>query len=303
MSDFEQKIDAVVDTILQDYSGNRDIDKMEQSAQPDKDVIIDLIEKLRRIVFPGYFREKNYRTYNAKHNLSTLIEDVMFHLSRQIELVFREDGRTAEDARNVCLEFLGKIPQVRAMVQTDLQAAYDGDPAATGMAEVIFSYPGLFAITVYRLAHELYILNVPMIPRIMTEHAHSITGIDIHPGATIGKFFFIDHGTGIVIGETTVIGENVKIYQGVTLGGLSTRGGQSLRGKRRHPTIEDNVTIYANASILGGETVIGQGCVIGASAFITKSVPACTTVSIKSQELQMKPHGNCINCETCKENF
>ena len=300
MVSVEQRIEAVVDTILKDYSGNRDIDKMEQSAQPDKDVIIDLIEKLRRIVFPGYFREKNYRIYNAKHNLSVLIEDVMYNLSRQIELVFREDGRTAEDACEVCLEFLGSIPLVREMVQTDLQAAYDGDPAATGMAEVIFSYPGLFAITVYRLAHELYKLNVPMIPRIMTEHAHSITGIDIHPGATIGKYFFIDHGTGIVVGETTVIGENVKIYQGVTLGGLSTRGGQSLRGKRRHPTIEDNVTIYANASILGGETVIGQGCVIGASAFITKSVPPCTTVSIKSQELQMKPHGNCTNCETCK---
>ena len=300
MASVDQRIEAVVDTILKDYSGNRDIDKMEQSAQPDKDVIIDLIEKLRRIVFPGYFREKNYRIYNAKHNLSVLIEDVMYNLSHQIELVFREDGRTGEDARDVCLEFLGSIPQVRDMVQTDLQAAYDGDPAATGMAEVIFSYPGLFAITVYRLAHELYKLNVPMIPRIMTEHAHSITGIDIHPGATIGKYFFIDHGTGIVVGETTVIGENVKIYQGVTLGGLSTRGGQSLRGKRRHPTIEDNVTIYANASILGGETVIGQGCVIGASAFITKSVPPCTTVSIKSQELQMKPHGNCTNCESCK---
>ena len=187
--------------------------------------------------------------------------------------------------------------QIDLYIVLYLQAAYDGDPAATGMAEVIFSYPGLFAITVYRLAHELYVLNVPMIPRIMTEHAHSITGIDIHPGATVGKYFFIDHGTGIVIGETTVIGENVKIYQGVTLGGLSTRGGQSLRGKRRHPTIEDNVTIYANASILGGDTVIGQGCVIGASAFITASVPPCTTVSMKLQELQMKPRGNCAGCK------
>lgn len=303
MPAMEKRIEAVVDIILQDYAGNREIDRMEQSQQPDKDVIIDLIEKLRRIVFPGYFREKRYQIYNAKHNLSMLIEDVMYHLSRQVELVFRENGKTEADAQEVCLTFLGKIPQVRAMVQTDLQAAYDGDPAATGMAEVIFSYPGLFAITVYRLAHELYALGVPMIPRIMTEYAHSITGIDIHPGATVGEYFFIDHGTGIVVGETTVIGNNVKIYQGVTLGGLSTRGGQSLRGKRRHPTIEDNVTIYANASILGGETVIGQGCVIGASAFITKSVPACTTVSIKSQELQMKPHGNCQNCEVCKENF
>ena len=297
MDAIEKRIEAVVDTILEDYTGGRDIDKMEQYAQPDKDIIIDVLEKLRKIVFPGYFRDKSYRTYNAKHNLSTLIEDVMYNLSRQISLVFRDEGRTEEDAREVCLQFLSRIPAVRDMVQTDLQAAYDGDPAATGMAEVIFSYPGLFAITVYRLAHELYVLGVPMIPRIMTEYAHSITGVDIHPGATIGRYFFIDHGTGIVVGETTVIGENVKIYQGVTLGGLSTRGGQSLRGKRRHPTIEDNVTIYANASILGGETVVGQGCVIGASAFITKSVPPCTTVSIKSQELQMKPHGNCENCK------
>ena len=297
MDSLEKRIESVVDTILEDYTKNRYIDKMEQAAQPDKDVVIDVLEKLRKIVFPGYFRDKSYRTYNAKHNLSTLIEDVMYHLSRQISLVIREDGRTEEEAGDICLAFLSKIPEVRDVVQTDLQAAYDGDPAATGMAEVIFSYPGLFAITVYRLAHELYALNVPMIPRIMTEYAHSITGIDIHPGATIGRYFFIDHGTGIVVGETTIIGENVKIYQGVTLGGLSTRGGQSLRGKRRHPTIEDNVTIYANASILGGETVIGQGCVIGASAFITESVPPCTTVTIKNQELQMKPRGNCESCK------
>lgn len=297
----ERRIESVVETILEDYGCNRDIDRMELSRQPDKDVIIDIIEKLRRIVFPGYFRDKTYRIYNARHNLSMLIEDVTFNLNRQLALVFQGEGDEAanaqERAQDVCLEFLRRIPAVRAMVQTDLQAAYDGDPAATGMTEVIFSYPGLFAITVYRLAHELYTLNVPMIPRIMTEYAHSITGIDIHPGATIGKYFFIDHGTGIVVGETTVIGENVKIYQGVTLGGLSTRGGQNLRGKRRHPTIEDNVTIYANASILGGETVIGRGCVIGASAFITKSVPPCTTVSMKINELQMKPHGN---CEICK---
>ena len=297
MTAIERQIESVVDTILEDYRSDRDIDRMEASRQPDKDVLIDMIEKLRRIVYPGYFRDKNYRIYNAKHNLSMLIEDVMFNLSQQIALVLQEEAQPEEKAQQLCLEFLRRIPAVRDMVQTDLQAAYDGDPAATGMAEVIFSYPGLFAITVYRLAHELYTLKVPMIPRIMTEYAHSITGIDIHPGATIGKFFFIDHGTGIVIGETTIIGENVKIYQGVTLGGLSTRGGQSLRGKRRHPTIEDNVTIYANASILGGETVIGQGCVIGASAFITQSVPPCTTVTLKSQELQMKPRGNCIGCK------
>jgi serine O-acetyltransferase len=221
-----------------------------------------------------------------------LIEDVMFNLNRQIELVLRgggmEEKEAQQQAQQMCLAFFQRIPEVRALVDTDLQAAYDGDPAATGKDEVVYSYPGLMAITVYRLAHVLYELKVPMLPRMMTEHAHSVTGIDIHPGATVGKYFFIDHGTGIVIGETTVIGENVKVYQGVTLGALSTRGGQSLRGVRRHPTIEDNVTIYAGASILGGETVIGHDCVIGSNAFITRSIAPGTTVSIKNQELQFK---------------
>ncbi len=301
MTPFEGKIEAVVDSILQDYKHDRDVDRLELTNTPDKDVVIDIIEKLRRIVFPGYFRDKNYQIYNAKHNLSMLIEDVMFHLTQQVALVYRNGGEeesvAQSHAQEVCLAFFQQIPQVRAMVQTDLEAAYEGDPAATGMAEIIFAYPGLFAITVYRLAHELYKLHVPMIPRIMTEHAHSVTGIDIHPGATIGKFFFIDHGTGIVVGETTIIGENVKLYQGVTLGALSTRGGQSLRGKRRHPTIEDNVTIYAGTSVLGGETVIGRDSVIGANAFITKSVAPCTTVSTKTQELQMKTRDGCAGCK------
>ena len=304
MTPFEAKIESVVDSILSDYAAGRDIDKIERVRRPDKDVIIDIIEKLRRIVFPGYFKDKTYRIYNAKHNLSMLIEDVMFHLTRQIALVYQEGGmeetEAVSKAEDQCLEFFSRIPQVRALVQTDLQASYDGDPAATGYAEIIYAYPGLFAITVYRLAHVLYVLGVPMIPRIMTEHAHSVTGIDIHPGATVGKYFFIDHGTGIVVGETTVIGDNVKLYQGVTLGALSTRGGQSLRGKRRHPTIEDNVTIYAGASVLGGETVIGRGSVIGSNVFITKSIPSCTTVSVKNLELQMRAQGNCQECADCK---
>ncbi len=294
MTPIEDKIEQVVDRILSDYQGGRDIDKIERFHQPDRDVIVTLIEKLRRIIFPGYFWDKNYRVYNAKHNLSMLIEDVMYHLNRQTALVFQSAGESEEaaqeHAQRVSIAFFEQIPDVRTMVQTDLEAAYAGDPAATGMAEIIFAYPGLFAITVYRLAHILYTLNVPMLPRIMTEYAHSITGIDIHPGATIGKYFFIDHGTGIVVGETTVIGENVKIYQGVTLGALSTRGGQDLRGIRRHPTIEDNVTIYAGASVLGGNTVIGRDCVIGSNAFITKSIAPNTTVSIKNQELQFKGH-------------
>ena len=302
--DFEKQIAGVVTDILADYHQGRDIDQMEIFRHPDRDLVVELVEKLRRILFPGYFRDKNYHIYNAEHGLSMVIEDVMFNLTQQIALVLRGFGSTPEGADELaqekCLAFFRAIPGVRAMVDTDLQAAYDGDPAATGKDEVVYSYPGLFAITVYRLAHVLYELQVPVLPRMMTEYAHSHTGIDIHPGATVGKFFFIDHGTGIVIGETTVIGENVKIYQGVTLGALSTRGGQSLRGKRRHPTIEDNVTIYANASILGGETVIGRECTIGSSAFITKSVPPCTTVMMKNQELQMKTRPDCAGCQGCK---
>lgn len=292
MTAIEMQIESVVDSILEDYRGGRDIDKMELFRHPDQEIVVDMIEKLRRILFPGYFTDKRYRVYNAKHNLSMLIEDVMFNLNRQITLVFQGVGESLpqaeEHAQAVSLAFFREIPKVRAMVQTDLQASFDGDPAATSMDEIIFSYPGLFAITVYRLAHVLYRLGVPMLPRMMTEHAHGVTGIDIHPGATIGKFFFIDHGTGIVVGETTEIGDNVKVYQGVTLGALSTRGGQSLRGKKRHPTIEDNVTIYAGASVLGGETVIGSKAVIGSNAFITHSIAPGTTVSIKNQELQFK---------------
>ena len=175
---------------------------------------------------------------------------------------------------------------IREYIETDLQASYDGDPAAYNKDEIICTYPGFFAILTYRIAHELFLRKVPLIPRIMTEHAHSLTGIDIHPGTTIGKYFFIDHGTGIVIGETTVIGNNVRVYQGVTLGALSTRGGQSLRNKKRHPTIHDNVTIYSGASILGGDTVIGKDAVIGGNAFITSSIPEGAKVSVKSQELR-----------------
>ena len=302
MSTIEQRIETVVDSILSDYGHGRDIDKIELRQYPDKEVITDVITKLLRIVYPGFFREKSLRMYSAKHHLSMLIEDVMYNLNREIRLVLQNEGvdNADEKAQEICLAFFNEIPNVRALVQTDVQAAYDGDPAATSKDEVIFCYPGLFAITVYRLAHVLYTLKVPMVPRIMTEHAHSITGIDIHPGATIGEYFFIDHDTGTVVGETTVIGNNVKIYQGVTLGALSTRGGQSLRGKRRHPTIEDNVTIYAGASVLGGDTVIGRDCVIGSNVFITSSIAPCTTVSTKNQELQFKAR-NCENCQ--KEPF
>ena len=302
MTPIEAQIEGIVDSILEDYRHGRTIDNMDVKSHPDKETVVDMIGKLMRIVYPGATREKTYRIYNARHNLSMLIEDVMYNLNKQITLVFlgtmgEQDAR--EKAQRLSLEFFRAIPEVRAIAQTDVEAFFDGDPAAFSVDEIIFCYPGLYAITVYRLAHVLYTLGIPMLPRIMTEHAHSITGIDLNPGATVGKYFFIDHGTGIVVGETTVIGDHVKIYQGVTLGALTTRGGQSLRGKKRHPTIEDNVTIYAGASILGGGTVIGRDSVIGSNVFITHSIPACTTVSVKSQELQFKPRNCSGNCQTC----
>jgi serine O-acetyltransferase len=191
-------------------------------------------------------------------------------------------------AAAIVSEFLGNVPNLRATLATDVQAAFDGDPAAKNTDEIIFSYPGLLAITIFRLAHELWKAQVPLIPRIMTEYAHDLTGIDIHPGATIDGFFFIDHGTGVVIGETCIIGKHVKIYQGVTLGALSTRGGQGLRGQKRHPTLEDEVTVYAGATILGGDTAIGKGATISGNVFLTQSVPAGSRVSAKNPELTIK---------------
>ena len=293
-SKIEVQISGIVDNILRDYEKERAIDKIDTFNQPDKQMIVDIVQKLLRIVYPGYFRDREYKIYNHNNKIAVLIEDVMFNLNKQIAVALRYhpdfenawEERIREEAEKISIEFFKKIPKIREYVDTDLQAAYEGDPAAYDKDEIILAYPGLFATTVNRLAHELYELSVPLLPRIMTEHAHSVTGIDIHPGATIGKYFFIDHGTGVIIGETTVIGEHVKIYQGVTLGALSTRGGQNLKNVKRHPTIEDNVTIYSGASILGGNTVIGKDAVIGGNAFITKSIAEGTRVSIKNQELQ-----------------
>ena len=283
-----REMPAVISELLEDYRHGRAIDRMEPFTQPDRDVIVQLIDKLRRLVLPGYFRDRSYKTYDIDHSLTSLVEDVAYYLKQQIVLALRDTPDADTRAQEITVAFLHKLPEIRALVETDLQAGYDGDPAAYSIDEVIIAYPGLYAIIVNRLAHALWELKVPLIPRIMTEHAHSLTGIDIHPGATIGRYFFIDHGTGIVVGETTVIGNNVKLYQGVTLGALSTRGGQSLRGKRRHPTIEDDVTIYAGASILGGESVIGRGSVIGSNVFITHSIAPGTRVSVANQELLFK---------------
>ncbi len=293
----EASIGTLTDALLADYGKGRAIDRIEPFSQPDREIIVSLIDKLKRLLYPGYFRDPSYRVYAMQHSLAALMEDVAWHLGQQIAIALRL-GETVDDdraktldiqAQELTVRFLEALPHVRALLQTDLEAFYDGDPAATSLDEIIIAYPGLQAITINRLAHVLFQLGVPLIPRIMTEHAHSLTGIDIHPGATIGRYFFIDHGTGIVIGETTVIGDYVKIYQGVTLGALSTRGGQSLKGKRRHPTIEDRVTIYSGASVLGGDTVIGHDAVIGGNAFITASVAPGMRVSVKNQELDMRP--------------
>lgn len=289
----EHEISQITKSILDDYGTGRNIDKMDLFNQPSKEEIIAIVEDLLKIVYPGYYRDRSYKIYNIKSNSTVTIEDVAYHLNKQILLALKYTAKEEKDVEKLTeqaekdtVTFLKKIPDVRAMLETDLEAAFQGDPAAKYRDEIILSYPGMFAITVNRLAHELFLLEVPLIPRIMTEYAHSITGIDIHPGATIGKYFFIDHGTGVVVGETTVIGDRVKIYQGVTLGALSTRGGQKLRDVRRHPTIEDDVTIYSGASILGGETVVGKNSVIGSNVFITSSIPADTKVSMKDQDLR-----------------
>ena len=294
MSRIQKNIASIVNSIASDYDNMRPIDKTDLFSQHDSDKIYDIIGKLLRITFPGYYVDKDYKIYNIKTTIAAIIEDVTYNLNKQIMLALRYDKNLqdkpqeelTELAEDKTVKFMQLIPTVREYLDTDIEALFVGDPAAESKEAIIMCYPGLYAIAVQRFAHVLYQLEVPMIPRMMTEHAHSLTGIDINPGATIGKYFFIDHGTGIVIGETTEIGEHVKIYQGVTLGALSTRAGRGLIDKKRHPTIEDNVTIYSGASILGGNTVIGHDSVIGGNVFLTKSIPANTKVNVQSQELR-----------------
>lgn len=261
---------------------------------PDRDVIISIIEGLRTVTFPGFFGSENM-AYVSKDNFAGSTLAIIYEkLLKQIRVAFKFDNRDFKDdeirekAEKCTSEFISKIPDIQAMLLKDVDAEFNGDPAAKNHADVILSYPGLFAIFVYRYAHVLYELKVPYIPRIMTEYAHGLTGIDINPGATIGEYFCIDHGTGIVIGETTTIGDHVKIYQGVTLGALSLSKGQGLAGVKRHPTIENNVVIYANTTILGGETVIGENSVVAGNTFVTTSIPANTKVASMLPELEIK---------------
>ena len=285
----DSAVSSVIETIFSDYDKGREIDRNDFFGQPDQEVVVDIIKKLLMVIYPGYYRDGNFETRSMKNRLAVLIEDIYYELRRQIEIVLVNDPKYSDASKeerrdaacSMSLDFLSRIPKIREYLDTDIDATFDGDPAALDKIEIVLAYPGLYATTVHRIAHELNLLGVPYIPRIMSEYAHGETGVDIHPGAKIGKYFFIDHATGIVIGETSEIGEHVKVYQGVTIGALSTKDGQALHGVKRHPTIEDNVTLYAGAAILGGNTVIGHDSVIGGSAFVTESVPPHTHVFVK----------------------
>jgi serine O-acetyltransferase len=276
----------VVETLAHSVAHEPRLSHLNRVHLPERTAIVQCVDLLRELMYPGYFGKPGLTVDNVSRRVGELVSEVCDLLYEQVRYCLRyrqeipaNSGQIEQcdqcdsDAADAVAEFFRRLGPIRAMLADDVQAAFDSDPAAQTTDETIFCYPGVFAITVQRLAHEFYALNVPLLPRIMTEYAHSLTGIDIHPGARLGRSFFIDHGTGVVIGETTLIGNNVKIYQGVTLGAVAPAYGQLLRGQKRHPTIEDNVTIYAGATILGGDTVIGAGTVIGGNVFITRSVP------------------------------
>jgi serine O-acetyltransferase len=293
--EFRERIPDLVDQLVLTCDREECFDHVSPEPLPSKGAVIDLIERARRILFPGYFVRRRVDKVNIGYYFGQEVTGFFEALAEQVTLSIRHDclrynqpcSQCRKRGHEAALGFIREMPQMRALLGKDVRAAYEGDPAAEGHDEVIFSYPGLFALTVYRIAHLLHGQRVPLIPRIMTEYAHSQTGIDIHPGARIGESFFIDHGTGVVIGETTEIGSRVRIYQGVTLGALSLpRGGTGgLRHRKRHPTIEDDVVIYAGATILGGDTVIGARSVIGGNVWITESVPPDTKVFLKKPEL------------------
>jgi serine O-acetyltransferase len=265
---------------------------------PSENAIVDILKKLRTVLFPGYFGRESVTNRSVDYYVGELLYEIHEQLSDEIYKAFHQSCEheakgdcddCQKKAEDVCLKFIHAIPELRNLLETDIEAALDGDPAARSVDEIIFSYPCSTAITTYRIAHELHLLEVPLIPRIMTEYAHRRTGIDIHPGARIGRRFFIDHGTGVVIGETTQIGENVKLYQGVTVGALSfpKKGAEGARAKKRHPTIEDNVVVYSGATILGGNTVIGRDSIIGGNVWIINSVPPGTKVMIEVPKLRI----------------
>lgn len=305
-SDFRLKdqLPDITDRIVETYDDLGTINHLDHCPLPSYEEIVASLEDLFEIIYPGYRRREGLHRGNVRYYVGDLIDRLHDRFTNQIGRALRhEAGATSDCNQDVdyealgqakTLQFLDELPALRRILATDVQAAYDGDPACKNLDEVIFCYPGLEAVTVYRLAHLLNDLDIPFIPRMMSEWAHKKTGIDIHPGATIGTHFFIDHGTGVVIGETCEIGNHVKIYQGVTLGALSfaTDGdGQLVRGHKRHPTLEDHVVIYANATVLGGRTIVGQGSVVGSSVWLTSSVDPNTTVVLEKPKLRMRNEG------------
>ena len=293
--DFRSKLPAITEQIIENCYDTDCFTHIDNYPVHTTRNVAELIDLFRDILFPGYFCRDKLDLLNLDYSIGQSVSILFDMLSQQISHVLRHDchryNQPCVDCENqgfdMALKVIKKISQIRRTLSTDVRAAYDGDPAAKSYDEIIFSYPGIYAITVYRVAHCLYELDIPLLPRIMTEHAHSLTGIDIHPGANIGERFVIDHGTGVVVGETTQMGQNVRIYQGVTLGALSlpVDAGNRLRGKKRHPTIEDDVIIYSGATILGGETVIGARSVIGGNVWVTESVPPDTEVLMEMPRL------------------
>lgn len=300
--DIKKTIVAAAAQLSENYRSQEIFEVGIGAKLPKRSEIIEIVEEIRRLMFPGYFGDENTAYVSLESFAGNTLAGVYEKLFKQIRtaLLYKAGSKdesqdrqeTENRAEDLTLQFINRLPQIQGLLFKDVEAELAGDPAANSREEIIFSYPGIFAIFVYRIAHELYQLKVPYIPRIMTEHAHGKTGIDINPGAKIGEYFFIDHGTGIVIGETTKIGNHVKIYQGVTLGALSTQKGQALSGVKRHPTIEDNVVIYANTTILGGDTVIGKNSVVAGNSFVTESIPPDTKVSAYLPELQYKSRKN-----------
>ncbi len=293
-----EQIPSIVDDIVDSCHDKACFEHIGAELIPSRKAVIEIVKRLRELLFPGYFSKDNMDHTNLRYHMGQAVDALSRILSEQITHSLRHECLRYDQPCVECvglgyeeaLSFLGTVPEMRRVLATDVRAAYDGDPAAKSFDEIVFSYPGIFAIMVYRIAHQLFEQTVPLLPRIMTEYAHSITGIDIHPGAQIGESFFIDHGTGVVIGETTVIGKDVRLYQGVTLGALSLpkKAVENLRGKKRHPTIEDDVIIYAGATILGENAVIGARSVIGGNVWITQPVSPDTKVFLETPRLVFK---------------
>jgi len=298
LNQYYQGIPEVIQRLLASCNTDECFDNVDSTTFPSREAVVGIIRQARRIIFPGYFTKNRLDPVNLEYYLGKETTELFEDLSKQIVLSIRHDclrfhqpcSECTESSHEKARSFIQSLTELRDVLATDVRAALEGDPAAKSYDEVIFCYPGPFAITVYRLAHRLYELNVSLLPRMMTEYAHSLTGIDIHPGAKIGKSFFIDHGTGVVVGETTEIGDRVRLYQGVTLGALSLPRDtvDDYRNRKRHPTIEDDVIIYSNATLLGEEAVIGARSVIGGNVWITDRVPPDTRVQLKPPELIYK---------------